>query len=206
MSRTARYTSTDFDEMDKRSRTNLINSLSGYKSANLVGTRSAKGQSNLALISSVFHVGANPALVGLLMRPHTVPRHSLENMIDQGCFTINTVSKAMYQRAHQTAARYPRDQSEFPAVGFEEEYSDTLTAPYVLHSPVRYGLKLVESHTLAVNETVLVVGQIIELLVDQALVSTDGQLDLNAAELVAISGLDEYHVAQSLGRLAYPKA
>jgi flavin reductase (DIM6/NTAB) family NADH-FMN oxidoreductase RutF len=203
---TTTLTKASIETLEKRYRTNLINSLSGFKSANLLGTQSSNGVSNLALMSSVFHVGANPALVGLLIRPHSVPRHSLENLLEQGCYTLNAVTEQMHTRAHQTVARYPREQSEFAAVGFDEEYSDQIRAPYVLQSPVKTGLKLVETQTLAVNETVLVIGEIVELRIDPTLISEDGHLDLSAAAVVAISGLDEYHATQSLGRLAYPKA
>jgi flavin reductase (DIM6/NTAB) family NADH-FMN oxidoreductase RutF len=193
------------DGMDKRVRTNFINCLSGYKSANLLGTIDAQGHTNLALMSSVFHVGANPPLMGVLLRPHTVPRHSLENLIEQQCFTLNAVTRDMYQQAHQTSARYDREVSEFDATGLVVEYSDAIKAPYVAQSPVKIGLTLAERHTLAVNGTVLVIGQIREVKLDPGLLAEDGQLDLNAAQLVAVTGLDEYHLASTLGRLAYPR-
>ena len=121
--------------MEKRHRANLINSLSGYKSANLLGTVNARGQTNLALVSSVFHIGAHPPLVGMLMRPHSVPRHSLENLMELGVYTLNVVTQQMYREAHQTTARYPQEQSEFAAVGLTEEYSAHLKAPYVAREP-----------------------------------------------------------------------
>lgn len=196
---------TAIDKMDQRNRANLFNSLAGYKSANLLGTIDAQGRSNVALMTSVFHIGANPPLVGVLFRPHSVPRHSLENIIEQGEYTLNMVTRDIYQQAHQSSARYPREQSEFVAVGLAEEYSDILKAPYVAQSPVKTGLKLVETQTLAVNDTVLVIGEIVELHIEAMLMGDDGQLDLSAAKTVAVSGLDEYHSASSLGRLGYAK-
>jgi len=193
------------DGMDKSRRTNLINSLSGYKSANLLGSVNAMQQTNLALMSSVFHVGANPPLMGCLLRPHTVPRHSLENIVEMKCFTLNSVTKSIYKRAHQTSARYSRDQSEFEAVGLTPEYSNTLCAPYVSQSPVQIGLSLVDTQVLTVNETVLVIGEIKEIRLADNMMSSDGHLKLNEAELVTLSGLDEYHLPESLGRLPYPK-
>lgn len=193
------------DAMEKRRRANLINSLSGYKSANLLGSINAQGLTNLALMSSVFHIGANPPLVGVLIRPHSVPRHSLENILEVGDYTLNVVTRDMYVQAHQTSARYDRAQSEFAAVGLEEEFSSLIKAPYVASSPIRTGLKLIESQTLAVNDTVLLIGEIVELKIDEGLMAEDGQLDHDAAATVAITGLDEYHTASSLQRLAYPK-
>jgi flavin reductase (DIM6/NTAB) family NADH-FMN oxidoreductase RutF len=193
------------DYMDKHRRTNLINSLSGYKSANLLGSINAQQQTNLALMSSVFHVGANPPLMGCLLRPHTVPRHSLENILEMGCFTLNTVAKSFYKQAHQTSARYSRDQSEFEAVGLTPEYSDVLCAPYVSQSPVQIGLSLVETQPLEINNTVLVIGEIKEIRLADDMMADDGHLKLSKMEAVALSGLDEYHLTASLGRLPYPK-
>ena len=44
-------------------RLNIINSISGIKPANLIGTSSNSGQSNLSIFSSVIHLGSDPALV-----------------------------------------------------------------------------------------------------------------------------------------------
>ncbi len=193
------------DDLEKRHRANLFNSLAGYKSANLLGSINAQGQTNLALMSSVFHIGANPPLLGLLFRPHSVPRHSLENILETGVFTLNVVTRDMHEQSHQTTARYAREQSEFQATGLDEEYSAELKAPYVAQSPIKTGLRLVETQTLTVNDTVLVIAQIIELRINDGLMAEDGQLNMNAAGAVAITGLDEYHTASTLGRLAYPK-
>lgn len=195
----------ELDQMDKRKRTNLVNALSGYKSANLLGTINSREQTNLALISSVFHVGANPPLIGCLLRPHSVPRHSLENLMETECFTLSAVTRSLFKQAHQTSARYPRDESEFTAVGLTPEYSDVVCAPYVEESSLKVGVSLIETQTLAVNKTVLVIGEIKEIRLADNLMSEDGHLNLNDAGLVTISGLDEYHLPASLGRLPYPK-
>ncbi len=77
----------DIAAMDDRYRVFFVNALSGFKAAHLVGTTSAteEGQDNLALFSSVVHIGANPPLLGMISRPHTVPRHTLENIQATGC-------------------------------------------------------------------------------------------------------------------------
>ena len=49
-------------EMESRYRAHFINSLSGFKSANLVATVDKKGLENLSIVSSCFHLGADPAL------------------------------------------------------------------------------------------------------------------------------------------------
>jgi flavin reductase (DIM6/NTAB) family NADH-FMN oxidoreductase RutF len=184
-------------------RRDLINSLSGYKSLNLIGTRNKDGKTNLSPFSQVFHIGASPPLVGILFRPNSVARHTLENILDTGYFTLNHVTEEFFRQAHQTAARY--EESEFEATGIEKIDKEGFFAPFVAISPVQVGCKLVESQTLQVNGTVLVIASIELLFVDEEGLRSDGSLDLNKLGTVTVSGLDEYHVGKKIARLSYPK-
>lgn len=57
-------------------------------------------------------------------------------------------------------------------------------------SRIKLGLRLEESQTLKVNDTVLVIGRIEQILVaEDAWVGEDGYLDIEAAGTVAVSGL-----------------
>ena len=191
--------------MPRRERAAMINSLSGFKSACLLGTRAANGLENLAIVSSCFHIGADPALMGLLMRPHSVPRHSLENIIETGCFTLSHVNRDMYRAAHHTSARFEREQSEFQGCGLTAEYWSDFAAPFVKEARIRLGLALVETHTLQVNETVLVIGALTHVQVPDDCLGDDGYVDIERAQTVAISGMDGYHATQRLARLSYAK-
>lgn len=113
----------ELEQLDKEVRTNLINSLSGFKSANLIGTRNLENQLNLAIFSSVCHIGANPALMGFIHRPTSVERHTFENIVATEEFTINAISSSFIEQAHQTAARYKRSESEFEKVGLHPFFS-----------------------------------------------------------------------------------
>ena len=55
------------EQMKKITRLNLINSCTGYKSANLIGTISNSGKSNVAVFSTVTHLGSDPALIGFII-------------------------------------------------------------------------------------------------------------------------------------------
>jgi len=194
----------EIDALDKRHRTNFINGLTGFKGVTLLGTRSESGCSNLAIMSSAFHVGAAPPLIGLLLRPHTVPRHSLENLSARGEYTLNGVDRTMVERAHRSSARWPREVSEFDACGFTEEHTAAVDAPYVAESPIAIALTLAERHTL-LNETVLIVGEVREVRLREDVRAEDGQLDLGALGLVVAVGLDEYHDTRRLTRLPYAR-
>ena len=73
-------------ELETRYRNNLINSISGYKSANLIGSISKQGITNLAVFNSVVHLGSNPALLGFILRPTTVPKTQLFEYESNGSF------------------------------------------------------------------------------------------------------------------------
>ncbi|MBT1451525.1 flavin reductase [Glaciecola sp. XM2] len=199
------YGSQDIQNLDQRVRANLINSLSGFKSANLMGTKSDKGVENLAMISSAFHVGANPPLMGILMRPHTVTRDSLENIKASGFFTLNHVNETMVEQAHQCSARYEPDQSEFAATGLTPQYSEGFFAPYVAQSNIKLGLELREIQVLNINLTELVIAQIVEIQTHADYQLEDGYLDIDAANSVCVSGLDSYHRTERVARLSYAK-
>jgi flavin reductase (DIM6/NTAB) family NADH-FMN oxidoreductase RutF len=107
------FTLSDIEEMSKIYRLNLINSVTGYKSAHLLGTISIEGNENLAIFSSVIHLGSNPAIIGFILRPTTVPRHTYENIKSTGVFTLNAIHKNQIADAHHTSAKYPKGVSEF---------------------------------------------------------------------------------------------
>lgn len=193
----------DIDSFDKRFRTNLINCLSGFKSLNLIGTRSTDKVANLGLYSQVVHVGANPPLQGVIFRPAVVPRHTLENIFATREFTLNQVHRSFYKEAHWASARW--DENEFSQVGLTEEYNGNNHAPFVKESLIKTLLTFKERHIIQTNQTTLLVGEVEELVIQDDLIGADGFIDLEKAETVTVSGLDKYHTTQSLERLEYAK-
>lgn len=188
---------------DNPFRRNFFNGLSGFKSVNLIGTADVSGRSNLALFSQVFHVGANPPLVGILFRPDTVIRHTLDNIFDTGFFTLNQISSNFYKKAHWTSARW--EASEFEATGLKEEFLNGFFAPFVHESKLKMSCRLVETQTIKANQTLLVVGGIEDVYLEDESLRPDGSIDLNLLDTVTVSGLDEYHVGVKLARLTYAR-
>ena len=148
--------------LDKRQRVALINSLPGFKPVVLVGTLNKASQTNVCVINSCFHVGADPALMGMIIRPapEATERHTLENILETKTYSVNAVTRVMAQRAHHTSARFDRDQSEFDACGFVEQWHENFPAPYVSESPLQLGLRLAEHLPLSINGTHLIIGSI----------------------------------------------
>lgn len=191
--------------LEKYYRINLINSLTGYKSLNLLGTTNAEGTTNLCIISSVFHLGSNPPLFGLIIRPEREHNDTLRNIKLSGQYTLNNVLPEWYKKAHQTSASYPSGVSEFEACGFKEMYTDQFHAPFVAESTVRIGLELREIVEMKINGTTLVIGEVTQVLAEESLIGEDGFVDHVKAATLTLAGLDSYYTTELLGRLTYAK-
>ncbi len=200
-----KITNVNILSLEKLFRTNFVNSLSGFKSGNLIGTISKDGKTNLAIFSSVIHVGANPPLIGLLVRPASVPRHTYSNIKETGCFTINHINKEIFKRAHQTSARYDQNFSEFDECGLTPEYSETVKAPYVKESKIKIACRFVEEHQIKTNDTIFIIGEILEVIIPDDVLLNDGYVDIEKAGTIAISALDSYHETKRIARLSYAK-
>lgn len=201
------FTAADLGQLEKVYRLNLINAITGFKPANLLGTADAAGRPNLAIISSVVHLGSNPALLGLVMRPPTVERHSYDNIRATGHYTLNHVHAGIIAAAHQTSANFPREVSEFGACGLTPDYHDDFPAPYVRESRLQIGLELLQELPIEANGTILLVGRVQHLYLPDApgVLRPDGSLDLSAAGTVALSGLDTYYETRPMARYGYAR-
>ncbi len=205
MLRLVHYTKSEIEGLEKIYRTNLVNSLSGFKSLNLCATISGEGKTNVAILNSVVHIGAQPALMGMILRPATVPRHTLANILSGSQYTINHVNEEIYQKAHQTSARYSDNISEFKAAGLNEQYTGLLKAPYVLEARIKIGLELKEKIDIKSNNTILIIGAILEVILPADILGVDGFVDIEKGGTMAGTGLDAYYKAQQVSRLPYAK-
>ena len=198
-------TSNEIIALEKQFRVHLINSLGGFKSVSLVGTADKEGNPNLAIFSSLFHIGANPPLVGLIFRPSPPERDTLRNMIDTGFYSINHLNESIYEQAHQTSARYDSGISEFDVTGLTTEYKNDFFAPFVAESNVQLGIEFKEKIDIQINNTTLIIGEIVQIYIPENCIYDDGFIDLEKANTITCSGLDSYHKTVQLDRLSYAK-
>lgn len=200
-----KLTKETFSQFSKIPRLNLINSCMGYKSANLIATKSADGISNVAVFSSVTHLGSDPALLGFILRPNTIPRDTYTNLKETGFFTVNAISENMISAAHQTSASYPATISEFEMTDLEEEYLDDFEIPFVKGSPVRLLCRYVNEYPIVENNTIHIIASIEAIYYDAILDREDKWLQLDKVNVVAINGLDGYALPQLLKRFEYAR-
>ena len=199
------FSKENINALATRYKNNLINSISGYKSANLIGTKNKAGNTNLAVFNSVVHLGSNPALLGFILRPTTVPRHSYQNIKETGVFTINHINQEQIEDAHHSSAKYAENISEFDQTNLEAEYKADCLAPFVKGAPVQIACRYVNDYLIKENDTLLVVGAIEHLFIQEEMLLEDGYVQLDKGEVVTVNGIDGYALPQLLTRFPYAR-
>ena len=195
----------DISQMEKIERLNMINSCTGYKSANLLATKSLNGKSNVAIFSSVTHLGSNPPMIGFITRPTTVPRDTYKNIRETGYFTVNHITVDMIEDAHHTSANYDLGISEFDKTNLEEEYKLDIEIPFVQGSPVQLYCKYVNEYYIKENDTIHVIASIENLFFEEELEHKDGWLQIDKGNVVALNGLDGYCLPKLVDRFQYAR-
>ena len=200
------FTPAEWQSWERFYRANFINSLTGFKSASLIGTINAQGVPNLGMFSSIVHIGSDPALIGYINRPVAAAPHTLANIKANGFYTVNHIHPSFVEKAHQTSAKYPDEVNEFKEVGLNEEYLDGIPVPFVKESAIKYLLSLKEIVPITLNATFLVIGQLEQVLIDPSLQPTaDGFLELDQIGSICSNGLDAYYKTTLIDRYAYAK-
>lgn len=199
------YSHKALEELPSRYRAHFINSCTGYKSANLIGSIAKDGLTNLAVFSSVIHLGSNPPLLGFMLRPTTVARNTYDNLKKTGVFTVNHINDSIVREAHQTSAKYEGSVSEFEKVNLTEEFLDDFPAPYVKESTIKLGCEFSSEYFIKENECLFITGAIKHIYLKPEYQAEDGWLDLEKAKTVSVDGLDGYSLPQFIERLSYAK-
>ena len=199
------FTRKNINDLEKIKKINLINSCSGYKSANLIGTISKDGITNVAVFSSITHLGSNPPTLGFILRPTTVPRDTYKNILESGVFTINHIFENIIEDAHHTSAKYEEVISEFDITGLEDEYYNDCIATFVKGSPVQMEMKFIEEYHIKSNNVIHIIAEIKNLYVKDDILNEDGFLDLAKGKVAAINGLDAYAIADNNTRFNYQR-
>jgi flavin reductase (DIM6/NTAB) family NADH-FMN oxidoreductase RutF len=110
-----------------------------------------------------------------------------------------------FKQAHQTSARFPSGHSEFEPCGFKESYLEGFKAPFVAQSSIQIGLEMRELIDISINNTKMLIGEIVHVSMDDSILESDGNVDHLKAGTVTVTGLDSYFTTSHLGRLAYAK-
>ena len=200
------FSEEDILQMPKVKRLNIINSITGIKPANLISTIDEGNRHNLAIFSSVVHLGSNPALIGFILRPQQkIRRHTYENILENGYYTINHLPNHKTLEGHYTSAKFDKETSEYDVCHFTPEFQHDFPVPYVKESFLKMGLKHVESIPIKYNGTVMIVGKILQVYVAKSSLSEEGYINLEEAKSVGISGLNTYYDLKKIASYPYAR-
>ena len=195
--------SLDIDKLPSRNRSKLINKISGFKSPVLIGTCGNSCVNNLSIISSLFHIGSNPPLLGFVLRPPSSEySHTYKNIISSQQFTISHIHSEIIKKAHRCSAKFPGHISEFESVGltpFINKMSNWI-APAVLESKTRVGLVLNSKIELP-NRCVLIVGEI-KWIESSELSFKEDKIHFETND-ISVVGLYDYYKSHKLFQLGY---
>ena len=200
------FTAADIENMETFSRVQFATSLPGAKPISLIGTTDSSGHNNLAPFSSVLHLGSAPCLLGMVSRPDLVERHTLANLLETRCWTINHLHSDILDAAHQCSARYPKAVSEFDATGLTPYFEPGFIAPFVSESRFRIGLELADIIDIPANGTKLIVGRVVLVQLADGSLADHGGIDLAGIDCLASTSLDTYFTIHPLARLAHAKS
>jgi flavin reductase (DIM6/NTAB) family NADH-FMN oxidoreductase RutF len=199
------YTKENIYQLEKEYRTNLINGISGGKPACLIGTKNSSGTNNLAIFSNIIHIGANPALIGILFRPITDRNHTYQNIKTNQYFTLNHIESSFIEKAHFTSAAFPGGISEFDTCQLSPEFLEGFEAPFVKESHVKIGLKFIEEQFIKANNTILVIGQVEHIFIPNEGLDDEGNVLFEKLNGVSIGGLNTYYKLSEIGQFPYAK-
>ncbi len=200
-----KFTRIDIDKMSKIFRLNLINSITGYNSANLIGTKTDNKINNVAIFSSVTHLGSDPPLIGFITRPENGNRNTYNNILKNKIFTINHIVKNQIISAHQSSAKYPKNVSEFDKTDLKVEFKNNFDATFVKDSPVQIGCSFVNKYFIKENKTTLIIGQVEMLFINKKLLVEDGFVQLDREDVITVNGLDGYALPKLIKRIPYAR-
>lgn len=199
-------TDKDIENFDRVRRLNIINSVSGIKPANLIGTVDGQGRTNVAIFSSVVHMSSHPPLLGFMLRPSgEVRRHTYENIMENGHYTINHIHESFIAKAHYTSAKFDKNVSEFDTCALTPEYIADFPAPFVKESHLKIGMEFLQQIPIKLNDTSLIIGKIKSITVPDEAVNEIGRIDLSVLKDVGISGLNTYYALNKLQEFPYAR-
>lgn len=83
----------------------------------------------------------------------------------------------------------------------EERNTNTFYRVYLSDGMLRFA----EEHLIKTNDTIFIVGKILEVIIPDDVLTNDGYVDIEKSGTVTISGLDSYHETKRIARLTYAK-
>ncbi len=166
-----------------------FNAIIGPRPIGWVSTKGADGSVNLAPYSFFNAFNYTPPIIGF---SSTSAKDSLRNVRETGEFVWNLATREIAEAMNATSATAPYGTDEFMLAGLTKMPSRLVAPPRVAEAKVAFECKMTEivqmkSHTGVLAKTWLVLGEVIGVHIDDALLK-DGVFDTFGAGIVVRGG------------------
>ncbi|MDT0556416.1 flavin reductase family protein [Patiriisocius hiemis] len=168
-----------------------------------------KGNVNLSPYSFFNVFSANPPV--MIFSParrvrNNTTKHTLENVLETKEVVINIVSYPMVQQMSLSSTEYAKGVNEFVKAGFTESPSQKVKPPRVAEAPVQFECKVKEVVELGKEGGAgnLVICEVVQLHINEAILDTEGKIDPVKIDAVARMGGNWYNRAKE-GMFVVPK-
>ncbi|MDJ1430468.1 flavin reductase family protein [Halostagnicola sp. A-GB9-2] len=145
-----------------------------------VSTTGSDGVDNLAPYSFSTVASVSPPI--LLFAPVDDQKDSPQNVEETGEFVFNLVTEDVVEPMNETAATLPAEESEFDHVGLERAASTTVEPPRVADAKAAF--ECTHHETIEVGGSVLVLGEVQYVHLDQDLLGDDEKVDVANVDAV----------------------
>jgi flavin reductase (DIM6/NTAB) family NADH-FMN oxidoreductase RutF len=139
----------------------------------IVGTYDLEGRPNMMAAAWGGICSSEPPSVGISLRPS---RYTYQSLLEKREFTISIPSEEHIVEADYVGIESGKKVDKFAVTGLTPIRSDLVDAPYVDEFPVVLECRL--SNTLELGVHTLFVGEILDVKVDEAVLTPEGEPDL----------------------------
>ncbi len=174
-----------------------------------VSTCSPEGLVNLAPFSFFNMFGANPPIVAFspTLKRDATKKDTLINIERTGEFVINAATEMHASLVNATSAPLPAETSELDLIDLATEPSRHVAPPRIAGIPFALECKLLEIRAygngpISAN---LVIGEVVGMHVDDAILGADGQPDPTKLRTIARLGREYWCRTQDLFELPRPQ-
>jgi flavin reductase (DIM6/NTAB) family NADH-FMN oxidoreductase RutF len=170
-------------------------------------TTKADGVVNAAPFSWYQSVCADPPIVALAIADQDGHlKDTARNILITGEFVINAVTAELAQTMVATSATYAPTQSEIEALSIATTPSAVVAPPRIAASPFHLECRLHSQQRLGrEHATTLILGEVVHIAVDDAVLDARGNIDITRCPLVARLGGRQYLNASNVYELERPK-
>lgn len=171
---------------------------------------STEGVENIAPYSQWQNLTFDPPMVMFSANQYADGRRkdTVINAEETGWFVWNMATYALREAVNVSAMALPPHESEFDRLSVTKEYADNAAVPMVKESPVKFECRYLSTHRLKGNSPVgsidIVFARVEKIHIDDAVIRSDGRLDVEKIRPIARLGYFDYAVIDNTFEMRVP--